>query len=396
MKKNNSLTRSFGMCLTAALLAASPMAASAQETPPKPDLITIAGYGPGSSTFITVGGWSEGVQKKFGTKIRMNAMGSGKARMAAIRGSAVDTAVNGYDVLFAQEGMYGYSAPEWGPQSLRLVYQCEVAHHTSLLISQSAWEDGVKTAADLKGRKIGVTPGIPDIEIQAEGTLAFADLTWEDVEVIDSGSYGALRQMLLDGSVDAAFISSISKEALQMEASPRGVHFVPLPHDDTEGWERFLQKNPMRWPALATAGAGASEDNPLETSKEPWPLLASYDELDGAKAYWATKSIRESFDLYKDVAASLPGCDLDATLKKIPMYVPWHEGSKKYLQEVGVWTDAMEENQNALISRQAALRELWDQASEEAAAEGIEADDWADFWLAKRAENFPDYYIELP
>ncbi len=396
MRNHMLLPASFSLCLAAALSVSLPMATSAQEAPPQPDVITIAGYGPGSSTFITVGGWTEGVQKKFGIKIRMNAMGSGTARMAAIRGGGVDTAVNGYDVLFAQEGLHGYSAPEWGPQPLRLVYQCEVAHHSSLLISQNAWEDGVRTAADLKGRKIGVTPGIPDIEVQAEGTLAFAGLTWDDVEVIDSGSYSALRQMLLDGTVDSAFISSISKEALQMESSARGVHFVRLPLDDKEGWERFLQKNPMRWPALATAGAGASVENPLETSKEPWPLLVTYTDFDEGKAYWTTKSIRESFDLYKDVAVSLPGCDLDVTLTKIPMYVPWHEGSKEYLQELGLWTDSMEENQNALLARQAALRELWDQVAEEASDQGVGAGEWADFWLERRAEKFPEYHISSP
>ena len=396
MKNHTSLTFSFSLSLVAALLVSLPIATSAEETPPQPEVITIGGYGPGSSTYITVGGWSEGVQKRFGIKIRMSAMGSGTARTAAIRGGVVDTSVNGYDVLFAQEGMQGYSAPEWGPQELRLVYQCEQAHHTSLLISQNAWESGVRTAADLKGKKIGITPGIPDIEVQAEGTLAFANLTWDDVEVIDSGSYGALRQMILDGSVDAAFISSISKEALQMEASPRGVHFVPLPHDDKEGWARFLQKNPMRWPDIATVGAGVSEDNPLETSKEPWPLLVGYAASDETKAYWTTKSIRESFDLYKDVAVSLPGCNLDVTLSKMPMYVPWHDGSKKYLKEVGLWTASMEENQNALIARQAALRELWDKVAEEAVEQEIGAKEWADFWLKKRAEKFPGFHIVLP
>jgi TRAP transporter TAXI family solute receptor len=308
----------------------------------------------------------------------------------------VDTAVNGYDVLFSQEGLQGYSAPEWGPQAVRLVYQCEQAHHTSLLISQNAWEAGVRTAADLKGKKIGITPGIPDIEVQAKGTLAFANLTFDDVEVVDSGSYSGLRQMILDGSVDAGFISSVSKEALQMEASPRGVHFVPLPLDDEEGWARFLQQNPMRWPDRATVGAGVSEENPLETSKEPWPLLITYADSDGDKAYWTTKAIRESYDLYKDVAVSLEGCNLDTTLAKMPMYVPWHEGSKKYLQEVGLWTDTMEESQNALIERQAALRALWDEVAAEAVEQEIGAKEWADFWQAKRAEKFPGFYIVLP
>jgi TRAP transporter TAXI family solute receptor len=271
------------------------------------------------------------------------------------------------------------------------------AHHTSLLISQKAWKNGVKTAADLKGRKIGITTGIPDIEIQAKGTLAFANLTMDDVKVIDSGSYSALRQMLLDGSVDAAFISSISKEALQMEASPGGVHFVPLPLDDKEGWKRFLQNNPMRWPIRATVGTGASEDNPLETSQEPYPLLLTYaDRIDEDKAYWITKALRESFELYKDVTASLPGCNLDNCISTIPMYVPWHEGSKKYLKEIGAWTDAMEKHQNRLIKRQKALRELWDQVAAEAADQGIGAKEWADYWLKKRAEKFPGFYVALP
>ena len=63
------------------------------------------------------------------------------------------------------------------------------------------------------------------------------------------------------------------------------------------------------------------------------------------------------------------------------------------MKEAGLWTDVHEKNQNALVERQRKLAELWETTVDEASEKGIKAKKFPAFWLKKRAEAFPSFFV---
>ena len=63
---------------------------------------------------------------------------------------------------------------------------------------------------------------------------------------------------------------------------------------------------------------------------------------------------------------------------------------------VKLGANIIEKNNKELLDREAQLRTLWDQVVDEATEQGIKAAEFPDFWLSKRAEAFPVYWVATP
>ena len=62
--------------------------------------------------------------------------------------------------------------------------------------------------------------------------LAFGGLTKEDVKIVEFAGYGAMWKGMVNNDVDAAFASTITAPAKEVETSPRGILWPPMP----PGW----------------------------------------------------------------------------------------------------------------------------------------------------------------
>lgn len=63
----------------------------------------------------------------------------------------------------------------------------------------------------------------------------------------------------------------------------------------------------------------------------------------------------QKFDGYKDAHSSAIGFAIDRQV--LDWIVPYHDGAVRNLREIGVWTDAHEAHNQALLARQAILAE---------------------------------------
>ena len=152
------------------------------QVPQKPTLITIAAYDIGASAYNQPMAMAEGVLKKFGIKTRLLPLTNNISRMMAAKMRQVDFFITSTDAVFARKGWHEWSASEWGPQNLKLVWQ---TNRSSSFSMATLADSGIRTIADLKGKRVTYLVGSPSGNAITEAYLNFEGLTWNDVKKVD-------------------------------------------------------------------------------------------------------------------------------------------------------------------------------------------------------------------
>jgi TRAP transporter TAXI family solute receptor len=338
-----------------ALAAAFALAAPAQAQEVKlPSTLTVTAYDTGSSGFNMAIAVGKMFKDKHGTDVRVLPAGNDVARLAPLKGGRAQASMMGVGVYFAQEGVLEFAVKEWGPQALRLILASTDCNSVSLGVAKDA---GVKEVKDLRGKRVGMVVGAPALNQNALAVLAFAGLTKNDVKLVEFSSYGAMWKGVLNNEVDAAIASSISGQAKEVEASPRGLMYPPAPASDKAGWARVRKVSPYYSPHMTTCGPGMSAQNPVELPNYPYPIFMVYASQPASLAYSLAKSMIVNYDLYKDGAPGASGLELKRQI--LSWALPYHEGTVKAFKESGVWTAEHEAHNQGLIKRQDTLAAAW-------------------------------------
>ena len=208
--------------------------------------------------------------------------------------------------------------------------------------------------------------------------LAFGGLTWDDVEKVEFGGFGDSWKGMVNGQVDAAFASTNSGKAYELEASPRGIIWPPLPTDDSAGWERLHAVAPFFKPNAATVGVGISAEQPYQGGAYPYPILIAYETQDAGLTYNMTKAMYDLFPAYDGKAPGIGGWSLEK--QDFKWVVPLHEGAIRYYKEIGAWSVELQAHNDDLIRRQDVLAAAW----KELAGKDIAEDRWRDAWNEAR------------
>jgi TRAP transporter TAXI family solute receptor len=344
--------------------------------------MTWTAYDVGSSGYMQVGFIGEALWEKYKIKVRIIPAGTDLPRVYPIRLKDAEVAFHGIGSYYMQEGLYDYSTLDWGPQPVRAVW---FAQHPGLVLGVRG-DSGIQKASDLRGKRVAHFPTY-SLTLISEVTMAFGGLTWADVKKVDVPAYVAAIRMVMEGKVDATHVNPTASIAYEFEAMPFGLHYIPLPRADKAGWARVKKIAPMYSPMNVTIGAGLSKEKPLEGTTYAYPIGLVYDFLPLDKAYMVTKLLNEAFPLYstkqKSLAAYWP---LEHCLELFEGYpLPFHEGSVRYLKEIGKWTPEYEKLNQERLQHQVELKKLWDTVKAEALEKKMKADDFPKFWVEKRA-----------
>jgi TRAP transporter TAXI family solute receptor len=228
---------------------------------------------------------------------------------------------------------------------------------------------------------VGMVVGAPSLNQNAFAVLAFGNLTRNDVKLVEFSSYGAMWKGILNNEVDAAIASTISGQAREAEASPRGLYYPPTPAADKAGWERLRRSGPYYAPHKATCGVGLSKENPAELPNYPYPIVTAYASQSAELVHGIVAGMIATYPAYKDAAPGADGFELSR--QDLTWVLPYHEGTVRAFKEAGVWKAEHEAHNQALLKRQQVLAEAWN-----AYLKTNPADDKAAFskgWLAARA-----------
>ncbi|GAA4407782.1 TAXI family TRAP transporter solute-binding subunit [Quisquiliibacterium transsilvanicum] len=364
--------------IAAALAAGLIAGAAAAQEPALPASITLSAYDTGSNGFnqaVAIGGM---LKKRYSTDVRVLPAGNDIARLAPLKAGRANASAMGIGTFFAQEGVFEFANPDWGPQAVQLILSSSSCNGQSL---GAAADVGIKTAADLKGKRAGFVVGSPAVNQSMLAFLAFGGWTTKEVRAVEFASYGAMMKGVVNGEIDLFFASTISGLTKEIDSSPRGVMWVPMPASDTAGWERMKKVGPYFYPHKATCGPQLSPEKPVETSVYPYPIFMAYASQDTGLIHALTRAMLKHYDDYKDSVAGVDG--LEGKRQNLQWSMPYHAGAVKALAEAGIWNAAADKHNQGLLKRQAVLAAAW--KSFIATRPPSDKDQFRDAWMKARA-----------
>jgi TRAP transporter TAXI family solute receptor len=371
------LNRIHPFCAALAVLAIA-VPAAAQEAK-IPATVTLTAYDTGSSGFNMAVAIGKAFKDKHGTDVRVLPAGNDVARLAPLKGGRAQASAMGIGSYFAQEGVFEFAVKEWGPQALGLMLASSACNAISLGVAK---DTGVKEVKDLKGKRVGIVVGSPALNQNAYAILAFGNLTRNDVKLVEFSSFGAMWKGILNNEVDAAIASTISGQAKEAEASPRGLHYPPTPAADAAGWARLAKLGPYYVPHKATCGVGITAQAPVELPNYPYPIFVAYADQPAEVIHGITKAMIVHYAAYKDGAPGADGFELPR--QNLSWVLPLHAGAVRAMKEAGVWKPQHDAHQQGMVKRQATLASAWNAYLKTNPPEDKEA--FRKGWMAARAD----------
>ena len=372
----------FKMIKIGSLLIALTAAGAGMAQPAQPELprqMAWTAYNLGSTGYNQAVAIGAMLRDKYNVTLRVIPGQNDVSRLLPLKTGRVDFTANGVATYFAQEGMFQFANPEWGPQPLRLLMTSNGLSNQGVAV---AADTGVTSFAELRGRRVPYVRAAPALNVSMEAYLACGGLTWDDVVRVDFPGYDAKWNGVINGDVDVAFGTTVSGPPFRLEASPRGILWLPAPHDDEGCWERMLAVGPYFTKHNATRGAGINDENIHEAGTYPYPLLTALESQDSDFVYSLTRAINENYDEHKDADPGSIGWALESQV--FQWVVPYHEGAVNYWREIGVWTEETEAHNQALIKRQGVLASAWTEMS---ARDIRDQDEFVSAWQLLRANR---------
>ena len=142
---------------------------------------------------------------------------------------------------------------------------------------------------------------------------------------------------------------------MELAASPSGIHWLPAPAENKEGWAKLNKYCPYLRPYKAISGAGASPEKPVEIASYYYGLIC-YPSLDEEVVYKITRGIWTSYDTYSQKHPTLKLWTGEGALKTDFFLSPYHPGAVKFFKEAGLWTAGHEKRQQQLLQEEAARK----------------------------------------
>ncbi|MDH3665543.1 MAG: TAXI family TRAP transporter solute-binding subunit [Paracoccaceae bacterium] len=370
----------FASGATACLLAAPAMAGELKL----PGQLAWTAYGTGSAGYNQSVAIGAALQDAAGVNLRVLPGKNDVARTEPLRQGKVHFSATGVGGSFmAQEGVFAFGKESWGPQEIRVL----IANNggkvgLAMAVAAEACEKVGKPGcegfeySDLKGMRVAWVKGAPALNVNNQAYLAYAGLSWDDVEKVEFGGFSDSWKGMVNGQVDAAFSSTNSGKAYEAAAGPRGVFWPPIDPANAAGLERMQSIAPFFSTMNAVVGANIDGGPGVATAGYAYPVLAAMVGQDEELVYNMTKAMVELFPSYDGKAPGIGGWALEK--QDFQWVAPYHDGAVRYYKETGAWDDAAQAHNDQLIARQAALKAAWEELKAEGPA------DWEAAWDAKR------------
>ncbi|NLH82762.1 MAG: TAXI family TRAP transporter solute-binding subunit [Phyllobacteriaceae bacterium] len=189
-------------------------------------------------------------------------------------------------------------------------------------------DSGIKTLADLKGKRLSVGAPKSGTELNARAILAAAGLSYSDLGKVEYLPFGESVELMKNRQLDATLQSAgLGVSSIRDLASSVDITVVEIP-------QAVVDKAGA--PFVATeipAGTYSKQDTPVPTAAVVNYLVTRAD-LPDDLVYQMTKAIYENLGELQAAHSAAKGIKLENA--KLGMPVPLHPGAAKYFAEKGV------------------------------------------------------------
>jgi hypothetical protein len=217
-----------------------------------------------------------------------------------------------------------------------------LAPNVGLFITRQ--ESGIRTMADLKGKRVTVGPAGAGFEMFVGPLMTEHGVAYlpdrRDFTPINQ-NYSDSVQLLGDGSVDACFMGgAIPTPAVTQASTTYDVFFIPY---DEEVRRRLIEKYPFFREALIPAKTRDGKDT-YRGLDDDFPSmdvgsmhLITHERVDEELVYRLTKLIWEN---RADIAQQHPAARAINERNAVRNTgIPFHPGAIRFYREIGIWPD---------------------------------------------------------
>ena len=353
---------------------------SLPSVPELPRAMAWSAYNLGTTGYNQAVGIAKMMKDRHRMTLRIIPGKNDVSRLLPLRVNRVQFSANGVATYFAQEGVFQFASKRWGPMPVRVVLMSVGLSNQAIAVADNG---PVKNIADLRGRRVPWVFGAPALNISTEAIMACGGITWNDVTRVEFPGYVAMWNAMIDGQIDTAYATTVSGPTRRMEASPYGIRWLKMPHNDVDCWERVHAVAPYLEPHVATRGAAISETAPHEGGTYPYPVLTTLSDQDSDLVYAVTAAIHQGYEAYKDADPGSIGWALDR--QRFKWVVPFHPGAIDYFRALGIWTQDFEDHQAGLVARQQVLTDAWQGFATSEGIDDLDKPTFAASWMTYRA-----------
>jgi len=316
----------------------------------------------GTGLYQTAATMSEILAPELGSKIRL-IPGNDLEINIMMRQGRAHLACWGQDAFWSGTGLGVYATPAFGPQPTRLLWPGIPAASGGTIIATKT--SGIKTPADLKGKKLANVIGSTQFYLMYAAALAYAGLNIDDVKLVDFSSDGAKFRAFIEGKVDACSSALNAASSYEAEAGPYGLSVVPFP-PDKEAWDRLTKIVPFFFPYQSTEGAGIKKGEAVWTMQYPWPVIVCEAGMSDDFAYTMVKAIHKKLDTMIAAWSQLEAIRIEkAFVPGVIGMAPFHSGAVRYFKEIGIWKPDFEAANQKKLESMAAWKARWDKFLED-------------------------------
>ena len=245
----------------------------------------------------------------------LNLLQAGRGEIAFTLGDALSDARKGNEEA-------GFKTPLTKLRTVAGIY----ANYIQIVASA---DSGIKTLADLKGKRISVGAPKSGTELNARAIFKAAGLSYKDFSKIEYLPFGESVELMKNRQLDVTLRSAgLGVSSLRDLSTSLKILVVPIPAD-------IVRKVGDPAYQMATIPAKTYEGQDVDVATAAVQnFLVTHQGVPDDTVYKMTKSMFENLDQVVAGHAAAKDIKRDNAIKNLP--VPLHPGAAKYYQEAGL------------------------------------------------------------
>jgi len=269
-----------------------------------------------SAIFLkTIPGARSSVQVTKGSVENLTFLENGDAELSFCLGDVLSAALKG-------NAEAGFRSPLTKLRGVAAIYR----NYVQLVASAAS---GIKTLADLKGKRVSVGPKPSGTELNARAIFAAAGLSYRDFSRTDYSPFGQSAKLIEKGDLDATLQSAgLGVDSIRQLAASIPINLVEIPKDVV-----VKINDAAIVPAVIPARTYEGQTKDVETAA----IVNCRVTLEGVSANTSYAMTRAIFNKLTQLVQTHPAAS-GISLKDavVAMPVPLHPGAERYYREMGV------------------------------------------------------------
>lgn len=245
----------------------------------------------------------------------LNLLQAGRGELALALGDSVTDAWTGVEEA-------GFKAPLKKLRAIAATYP----NYIQIVASK---ESGIKTLADLKGKRISVGAPKSGTELNARAIFEAAGLSYQDMGKVEFLPYAESVELIKNRQLDATLQSSgLGMAAIRDLAATMPINFVEVPAEVTA-----KVGNAAYQPAVIPAKTYDGQEVDVATVAIT-NILVTHEGVSDELAYQMTKLMFDNLGRLANSHAAAKDIKLETAAQNLP--IPLHPGAERFYKEAGV------------------------------------------------------------